>query len=70
MNDLKITKNIRIELTELQVKEIIADYLKRDGYKVASCDVELSIKTKTEGLYTAEHTVPYFHAAYIKCQEK
>ena len=62
--------NIRIELSETDCQEIIAKYLKEKGYSVVYTDIEFSIKTRTEGYGMAEHGVPYFEAAYVKCKEK
>ena len=67
---MEIKKNITIELSENDVKEIIADYLKREGYEVRVSDVDCSIGTRCEGFGRAETYVPYFKGAFIKCKEK
>lgn len=67
---MEIKKNITIELSENDVKEIIADYLQREGYKVTVDDVSLLVGSRTEGYGLAEHPVKYFECAYVKCQEK
>ncbi len=67
---MEIKKNITIELSETDVKEIIADYLKREGYKVTPDNVNLSVASRIEGFGMAEHSVNYFKAAYINCKEK
>jgi len=61
--------NIRIELSEIDCKEIIAKYLKEKGYSVVYTDVEFSIKHRNEGCGVI-HNVPYFDGAYVKCKEK
>ena len=46
---MEIKKNITINLSENDVKEIITDYLKREGYDVTVNDVTLSIGSRCEG---------------------
>lgn len=67
---MEIKKNIVINLSEDDVKEIIADYLKREGYNVTVNDVDLSIGSRYEGFAEAEHEVSYFKGACINCKEK
>lgn len=63
-------KNITIEFSENDVKEIIADYLNREGYAVTVDNVSLSVGSRIEGYGICEHEVNYFEAAYVKCKEK
>lgn len=63
---MEIKKNITIELSENSVKEIIVDYLKKEGYQVNVEDVNFSIGTRYEGFGRTEHPVNYFEGAYIK----
>ena len=67
---MEIKKNITINLSEDDVKQVIADYLKREGYDVTVNDVSLSVGSRIEGYGTAEHEVNYFKGAYINCKEK
>ena len=67
---MEIKKNITIKLSENDVKEIIADFLKRDGYNVTVDDVSFSVGTRCEGFGTAEHYVSCFNGAFVKCKEK
>lgn len=67
---MEIKKNITINLSENDVKEIITDYLKREGYDVTVNDVTLSIGSRCEGYGDAEHEVVYFKVAYVNCKEK
>ena len=67
---MEIKKNITIELSENDVKEIITDYLKREGYAVTVDDVNLSVASRLEGYGLCEHEVNYFKAAYVKYEEK
>ena len=57
---MEIKKNITINLSENDVKEIITDYLKRKGYGVTVNDVTLSIGLRCERYGTAEYEVNYF----------
>jgi hypothetical protein len=67
---MEIKKNITIELSENDVKEIIADYLNKEGYNVTTKDISLPIDKKMEGQGRGEHYVYYFKGACIKCKEK
>lgn len=67
---MDIKKNIAINLSEDDVKQIIVDYLKGVGYDVTTNDVSLSIGSRTEGYGMAEHEVNYFNGAYVNCKEK
>ena len=67
---MEIKKNITIELTEDDVKEIIVNYLMRDGYDVTVDDIRLSVGSRLEGFGMMEHPVNYFEGAYVKCKEK
>lgn len=66
---MEIKKIITIELSEKDVKEIIADYLIKDGYPVTADDVTLSSGSRIEGYGLDEHEVNYFKAAYVKCRK-
>ena len=67
---MQIKKNITIELSEKDVKEIISDYLNKEGYKVSVDDISLSVGSRIEGYGMGEYEVNYFKAAYVKCKEK
>lgn len=67
---MQIKKNITIELSEKDVKEIIADYLNKKGYKITVDDVNISVGSRIEGYGTGEYEVNYFKAAYAKYKEK
>lgn len=67
---MNIKKNITINLSEEEVKQIIAEYLYNEGYKVRADDVTLSVGSRLEGYGMAEHEVHYFKGAYINCKDK
>lgn len=55
-----INKTITIHLSEIDVKEIVADYLTKEGYKVSSGDVTISLERKTVGYGRGEHEIVGF----------
>lgn len=67
---MDIKKNIRIELSESDVKEIITDYLNREGYTVTIDNVDILTGLRTKGYSIGEYTETYFKAAYVNCKEK
>ena len=67
---MKIKKNITIELSENEVKEIVAEYLRTEGYEVTTEDVKISVKQKLVGPRMNERYEPCFEAIYAKCKEK
>ena len=69
-DSMEIKKNITIKLSENDVKEIIADFLQRDGYNVTVDDVSLSVGSRCEGFGAMEHYVSCFNCAFVKCKEK
>lgn len=66
---MDIKKNITITLSEEDVKEIISDYLNRNGYVVKKDNVTLSVGSRIEGYGMGEHPVNYFQCASVKCGE-
>lgn len=63
---MKIETNVTIDLSEVDVKEMIADYLNRKGYGVKPDDVTLSVGPTTEGYGMSEHMVCRFNGAHVK----
>lgn len=63
---MKINKNVIIELSPDDVKEIIVKYLETNGYKAKVEDVCLKTSSHLEGMGYAEHEVISFDGAYIK----
>lgn len=66
---MNIKTNIKIELSADDVKEIIINYLKNEGYDFSVDDVVFSIDTRYEGYGMAEHPVSYFEGAHVKRKE-
>lgn len=67
---MEIKKSITINLSEDDLKKIVADYLQKEGYKVEENDVAFSIGNRCEGFGMAEHKVVYFKGCNVKCVEK
>lgn len=65
---MKVKKNITIELSEEDVKKIIADYLSKEGYKATPDNVRLDVSSRLEGYGMGEHEVTRFNRAIIKCE--
>lgn len=57
---MNIQKKITVSLSESDVKEIVAEYLTKAGYKVIPSDVTISVGNKWVGYGKDEHQVPYF----------
>lgn len=57
---MNIENKITITLTERDVKEIVADYLTGEGYKVSADNVTLSVGIDWVGYGMDEHQVARF----------
>ena len=62
-------KNIEFHLSEGDVKEIIADYLKKEGYSVEAGDIMLRVGRRSVGYGLMEHDEVCFDEAVIRCKE-
>lgn len=67
---MNVIKNITIDLTEKDVKEIIAKYVNENMQcnNVTVDDVTLSVGTRYEGYGPMEHEVVYFREATVRCK--
>lgn len=66
---MNIKKNITVHLSGDDVKGIIADYLKKEGYSVEAEDVRLTVGSRTVGYFMDEHDEHYFKEASVCCKE-
>lgn len=66
---MNIKKNITINLSEDDVKEIIAEYCNKNGYKVKPEDVSLSVSIRCVGYGRGEYEEPYFSGAKVTAKE-
>ena len=64
---MKIKNNTVIELTESDVKDIIVEHFKKNGYDVSNENVTFSVGTRLEGYGMAEHQVTCFNGARVDC---
>lgn len=63
---MKINKEITITLGEDDVKEIIADYLRKEDYYVTAKDVELNVGVECRGYGPMEHDEVVFRNCTVK----
>lgn len=66
---MNIKKNITINLSEDDVKEIIAEYCNKNGYKVKPEDISLSISKRCIGYGPGEHDEWFFAGAKVTAKE-
>lgn len=66
---MEIKKNLTINLTEEDVKNIIADHLKKEGYKVSVNDVKLLVNKKWTDDYDErfQNEILYFDGCSVNC---
>lgn len=67
---MEIKKNITINLSEDDLKKIVADYLQKDGYSVKEEDVSFSVGRQIKGYGMQEYEELYFKGCNVKCSEK
>ena len=66
---MEIERNITVKLSENDVKEIIVNYLKNEGYITETDDITLVVGSRLEGYGMGEYQVNYFDCAYVKCSD-
>lgn len=66
---MKINKRITLTIDEADVKEIIREYLKTQGYRIDTDDIQLNIGCRTEGYGYEEHDVFYFKECRVEVKE-
>lgn len=66
---MNIKKNITINLSEDDVKEIIAEYCNENGYKVKPEDVVLSVNRRCVGYGSIERDEWFFAGAKVDAKE-
>lgn len=68
---MEIKKNLTINLTEEDVKNIIADHFKKEGYKVSTEDVKLLVNKKYTEDYDEryQNEILYFSGCNVNCAE-
>lgn len=59
--------NITIKLSPDDVKQIIAEYLAKEGYSVKPDDIKFGISEKCHGYGMGEHYTTVFSGCSVKC---
>lgn len=64
---MEVKKNLTINLNEEDVKNIIADYLKKEGYNVSVNDVKLLVNKKWTEDYDEryQNEILYFESCIV-----
>lgn len=57
---MNIKKKLTISLSEQDVKEIVADYVTKQGFKASKADVELVVTTEWQGYGMGEYQIAVF----------
>ena len=65
---MKILNNITIEITQEDLKEIISDYISKQGYKTEN--ITFSYGSRFEGYGMTEREVPYFDGCTVKAKKE
>jgi len=63
---MDISKNITINLSENDIKEIIQEYLNKKGYRVEIDDIKFSVSQELHGYYQSEHEEAVFKGCIIQ----
>jgi len=67
---MKIETNVTINLSEDDVKKIIAEYIcDNTEYQVTAKDVTISVGSRLEGYGRCENPVTYFKGVHVNCKE-
>ena len=67
---MNIKKNITINLSEDDVKEIITEYCIKNGYNVITEDVNLLVCNRSVGYGPMEHDEWFFAGAKVNAKEE
>lgn len=67
---MDIKKSITINLSSDYVRQIIFDYLTKDGYSVNLDDIEFDIGEECHGYGVGEHYEYVFEGCSVRCKEK
>ena len=67
---MKIKKNITINLSPDNIKQIIYDYLTNDGYCLALDNISFDTKEECSGFGVAESYRTVFSGCSVNCEEK
>ena len=67
---MDIKKNITINLSADDIRQIISEYLVNDGYDIAPNDIEFEVNEECHGYGMAEHYELVFKGCSVRSKEK
>lgn len=67
---MKIKKNVTMNFTPTALKQIILDYLKKDGYIVKTSDINFHVDTEYRGDDMTGREVIIFKGCSVNCNKK
>lgn len=66
---MEVKRSITINLSELELKEIVAQHLSKEGYSVSAEKVSFQVSIGIEGYGPMEHEVSRFHGCRVECEK-
>lgn len=66
---MNIAKTVTLSFNEAELKSLIAEKLKDEGYNVSEKDVEFHVGIRCEGYGFGEENVPYFKKCMVTYKE-
>ena len=67
---MKIIKNVTVELSEKDLKQIIAEHMKNEGFDALPENVSFNVGTRLTGCYRDEHEETYLKGCTVNCVMK
>ena len=67
---MKVIKKVTVELGEEELKLIVAEYMKNEGYNVEPQNVSFNLGTRCVGYFMDEHDQAYFKGCTVNCVMK
>ena len=66
---MKISKTVEITFNEKELKSLIAEKLRSEGYNASENDVNFHVGMRCEGYGPGEHNTPYFRDCTVSYKE-
>lgn len=63
---MKVERTVKVELTADELKQIVAEYLRKDGFDAEKEDVTFNVGRHSEGFGMMEHEVIKFTGCTVK----
>lgn len=67
---MDIEENVTINLSTNDIKEILVDYLRKQGFSATHADIRFNIGKELVGYGAGEYEVAAFKGAAVKCKKK